>query len=94
MSYFGGNELRPVIYGEKVSGLRVMNCMWQKPFGSAESVILKDWRLHIYLILRRLRFFSAIVPSRIKLLFIVEKPRHIRSYIYFLIKYRKLLEIL
>lgn len=42
MSYFGGNELRPVIYGEKVSGLRVMNCIWQKPFGSAESVILKD----------------------------------------------------
>ena len=42
MSYFGGNELRPVIFGEKVSGMRLMNCIWQKPSGETEAINLKD----------------------------------------------------
>ena len=42
MSYFGGNELRPVIFGEKISGMRLMNCIWQKPSGETEAINLKD----------------------------------------------------
>ena len=42
MSYFGGNELRPVIFGEKVSGMRLMNCIWQKSKGGTKSIMLKN----------------------------------------------------
>ena len=42
MSYFGGNDQRHVVFGENIRGLRMMNCIWQKPFGSAESIKLKN----------------------------------------------------
>lgn len=31
VAYHNGKELRPFILGDKVTGLRMMNCIWQKP---------------------------------------------------------------